>query len=71
MRVCKTEKDRPAYEGQRHHGGIRKAPFGNFIKDGKPDMIKDAYECAVEYYKDFQSIKGKRSNSIALLRRER
>ena len=21
-------------------------------------MIKDAYECAVEYYKDFQSIKG-------------
>ncbi len=32
-------------------------------------MIKDAYECAVEYYKDFQSIKGKRSNSIALLGR--
>lgn len=27
MRVCETEKDRPAYEGQRHHGGIRKAPF--------------------------------------------
>ncbi|MBD0399222.1 MULTISPECIES: ATP-binding protein [Bacillus] len=46
---------------------FEKLLFGNFIKDGKPDMIKDAYECAVEYYKDFQSIKGKRSNSIALL----
>ncbi len=41
--------------------------FGNFITDGKPDMIKDAYECAMEYFKDFQKVKGERSNSIALL----
>ncbi|ATY28691.1 MULTISPECIES: ATP-binding protein [Bacillus] len=41
--------------------------FGNFITDGKPAMIKDAYECAMEYFKDFQKVKGERSNSIALL----
>ncbi|MDH2300324.1 ATP-binding protein [Bacillus amyloliquefaciens] len=41
--------------------------FGNFITDGKPDMIKEAYECAMEYFKDFQKVKGERSNSIALL----
>lgn len=46
---------------------FEKLLFGNFITDGKPDMIKDAYECAVEYYKDFQKIKGERQNSIALL----
>ncbi|MEH7716140.1 ATP-binding protein [Bacillus velezensis] len=46
---------------------FEKLLFGNFIKDGKPDMIKDAYECAVEYYKDFPNVMGKRSNSIALL----
>ncbi|RXK25501.1 ATP-binding protein [Bacillus velezensis] len=41
--------------------------FGNFITDGKPAVIKDAYECAMEYFKDFQKVKGERSNSIALL----
>ncbi|WP_142396209.1 ATP-binding protein [Bacillus halotolerans] len=46
---------------------FEKLLFGNFITGRKPDMIKDAYECAVEYYKDFQKIKGERQNSIALL----
>lgn len=41
--------------------------FGNFKLDGKPQMIKDAYECAVEYFKDFEKIRGERANSIALL----
>lgn len=41
--------------------------FRNFITNGKPQMIKDAYECAVEYFKDFENIKGERANSIALL----
>ncbi|MBE0185654.1 DnaA ATPase domain-containing protein [Bacillus subtilis] len=41
--------------------------FGNFKLNGKPQMIKDAYECAVEYFKDFEKIRGERANSIALL----
>ncbi|MFB0637460.1 ATP-binding protein [Bacillus rugosus] len=41
--------------------------FRNFITNGKPQMIKEAYECAVEYFKDFEKIKGERANSIALL----
>lgn len=41
--------------------------FGNFITDGKPQMIKDAYECAVEYFKDFEKVRRERANSIALL----
>lgn len=41
--------------------------FGNFITDGKPAMIKEAYECAVEYFKDFEKVRGERTNSIALL----
>ncbi|MFC7798860.1 ATP-binding protein [Bacillus subtilis] len=46
---------------------FEKLLFGNFKLDGKPQMIKDAYECAVEYFKDFEKIKGERANSIALL----
>lgn len=33
---------------------------------GKPQMIKDAYECALEYYQEFDNIRNKRRNSIAL-----
>ncbi|WP_162103232.1 ATP-binding protein [Bacillus sp. SKDU12] len=46
---------------------FEKLLFGNFKLNGKPQMIKDAYECAVEYFKDFEKIKGERANSIALL----
>ncbi|MCY8663673.1 ATP-binding protein [Bacillus haynesii] len=41
--------------------------FGNFKTEGKPELIKEAYDCAVEYFKDFEKIRGNRSNSIALL----
>ncbi|MDA1477511.1 ATP-binding protein [Bacillus changyiensis] len=46
---------------------FEKLVFGNFKTEGKPDMIKEAYDCAIEYFKDFENIRGKRSNSIALL----
>ncbi|MBT2680028.1 ATP-binding protein [Bacillus sp. ISL-35] len=41
--------------------------FKNFITDGKPDIISEIRECALTYLKDFENIKGSRSNSIALL----
>ncbi|MGG1712500.1 ATP-binding protein [Bacillus licheniformis] len=46
---------------------FEKLIFGNFKTEGKPKLIKDAYDCAVEYFKDFEKIRGDRSNSIALL----
>ncbi|MCM3191342.1 ATP-binding protein [Bacillus subtilis] len=46
---------------------FEKLKFKNFITEGKPAVVKDTYETAVEYYKDFDSIRGTRSNSIALL----
>ncbi|MFT0800342.1 ATP-binding protein [Bacillus swezeyi] len=46
---------------------FEKLVFGNFRTDGKPKMIKEAYDCAVEYFKDFEKIRRERSNSIALL----
>lgn len=41
--------------------------FGNFITDGKHQMINDAYHCAIDYFKSFESIKKSRNNSISLL----
>jgi DNA replication protein DnaC len=41
--------------------------FKGFRTDGKPQVIKDAYDCAVEYFQEFQVIRTKRQNSIALL----
>ncbi|WP_240486413.1 ATP-binding protein [Bacillus haynesii] len=46
---------------------FEKLVFGNFRTEGRPDLIKEAYDCAVEYFKDFEKIRGERSNSIALL----
>jgi DNA replication protein DnaC len=46
---------------------FKRLGFRNFIIDGKPQMIKDAYDCALEYYQEFDSIRKKRRNSIALL----
>lgn len=41
--------------------------FTNFKTEGKPRVIVDAYECALEYYEEFHNIKKSRYNSIALL----
>lgn len=41
--------------------------FGNFILDGKEQVIKDAHNCALTYFKNYESIKEDRTNSIALL----
>lgn len=41
--------------------------FTNFLTDGKPQVIVDAYDCATEYLQEFQSLRKKRQNSIALL----
>src|SRR5579875_3366708 len=41
--------------------------FGSFILDGKPEVIKEAHQCAVDYYKAFDQIKDQRCNSISLL----
>lgn len=46
---------------------FKKLGFQNFKTDGKPQIIKDAYECALSYFHSFREIKGDRKNSIALL----
>ncbi|MFB7302585.1 ATP-binding protein [Heyndrickxia sporothermodurans] len=46
---------------------FKKLSFLNFNTDGKAQVIKDAYACALAYYQDFESIKKERQNSIALL----
>lgn len=46
---------------------FKKLGFQNFVTDGKPQIVKDAYECALNYFQSFRGIKGNRRNSIALL----
>lgn len=46
---------------------FRRLSFENFATENKPGVIVDAYECAAEYYDDFEEIKEARRNSIALL----
>jgi len=46
---------------------FKRLGFQNFCTDGKPQVILDAYECALEYYQDFEIVRSERRNSIALL----
>lgn len=46
---------------------FRKLGFKSFITDGKPPVIKEAFDCALEYFQEFDAIKETRQNSIALL----
>ncbi|AST93031.1 hypothetical protein BC6307_18090 [Sutcliffiella cohnii] len=46
---------------------FKRLGFQNFDTENKPDVIKDAYECSLMYYQNFESIKKNRNNSIALL----
>lgn len=41
--------------------------FGSFKLDGKPSIIHDAYNCAMDYFKNYDQIKSARRNSISLL----
>ncbi len=46
---------------------FRKMTFSSFKLEGKHELIHEAYQCAVDYYKDFDRIKNNRCNSISLL----
>lgn len=46
---------------------FKKMTFSNFITEGKPNVIKEAFECAKDYFIDFDHIKDTRCNSISLL----
>lgn len=46
---------------------FKKLGFKNFITDGKPGIIKEVYNAALEYFQEYESIKNERHNSIALL----
>jgi DNA replication protein DnaC len=48
---------------------FRQKRFGNFIRDGRPQAVADAFEAAREYATEFRQIRNRRENSIALLGR--
>jgi DNA replication protein DnaC len=48
---------------------FKKMGFGNFQVEGKADVITEARDCAMGYFKNYESIKENRNNSIALLGR--
>ncbi|MFY0545487.1 ATP-binding protein [Brevibacillus sp. H7] len=48
-------------------GNFQKLGFRTFKREERPAIIQSAYNCAYTYYKDFDIIKEKRQNSIALL----
>ncbi len=45
---------------------FKKLDFKNFATKGKPLVIKDTYECALEYFQEFEHVRHERRNSIAL-----
>jgi DNA replication protein DnaC len=44
-----------------------KIGFSNFILEGKHELVNEAYQCAMDYYKEFTRIQNNRCNSISLL----
>lgn len=41
--------------------------FTGFNLEGKHEMVREAYQCAIDYYKDFDRVRNERCNSISLL----
>lgn len=46
---------------------FKKMTFSSFILEGKAEVIKEAHQCAVDYFVEFDHIKDTRNNSISLL----
>lgn len=46
---------------------FKKLGFRSFVKEGKPQVVVDAYDTAYEYFNRFNHIKTLRQNSIALM----
>ncbi len=46
---------------------FKKLGFRSFVVDDKPQVIVDAYQCALNYFKEFAEIRKERCNSISLL----
>lgn len=46
---------------------FQKKSFGNFSREGKAEVIKQAFDSAYQYVLDFNRIRNDRHNSIALL----
>lgn len=68
--VCKCVEWRKAVRMMRSSeitDAFKQLAFKNFVIEDKPEVIKDAYDCAMEYYLDFDKIREERRNSVALL----
>ncbi|MGE7121827.1 ATP-binding protein [Peribacillus sp. NPDC046944] len=46
---------------------FKKLGFQNFLREDKPQVISDAYECSLAYFQSFAEIRKERANSISLL----
>jgi DNA replication protein DnaC len=46
---------------------FKKLGFRSFVTKSKPQVIEDAYNCALNYFKEFAGIRKERCNSISLL----
>lgn len=46
---------------------FKRLGFQNFDTEGKPEIIADMKDCAMDYYKEFDKTRGGRANSMALL----
>ncbi|MER2132610.1 MAG: ATP-binding protein [Carnobacterium inhibens] len=63
----KTRKINRLMKSSEITDSFKKMGFSNFEIEGKLPVIKDSRDCAVAYFKDYESLKDERSNSIALL----
>ncbi|MFD2172415.1 ATP-binding protein [Tumebacillus lipolyticus] len=46
---------------------LQQLAFANFVKDGRPEAVVGAYECAFDYYRTFDQRRSNRQNGIAML----
>ncbi|WP_205180158.1 ATP-binding protein [Siminovitchia thermophila] len=69
-RICECQEQRKIkrlFKSSEITEEFRRLGFGNFIVDGKPEPVVNAFKSAVKYFKSFPDIRKDRKNSIALL----
>lgn len=62
-----TKKIQQLFKSSQITEQMRQKGFKNFNTDNAPEAIKSAKEKAVKYYREFNSIRNDRNNSIALV----
>ena len=69
-RICdcvEGRRQKRLFKSSNISGEFQRVTFDNFVLDGRPECVRSAYYAVQHYLANFESLRGTKNNSIALL----